>query len=160
MESLAVKLSSGSQWAVQVMVKSPGPNAICYFYQTHCWQCAWIQLNYLLLLHTRLLNVQFDLYITANIGTTKTVWCSVYISVLLVLIFRFLLALVLVPSPCWPPPLTCAVSILSNGRNDRNLKVSYCCEWESKTLRGRDCCMVYVHWLIWGTGNHTNCTSP
>ncbi|MEQ2164483.1 hypothetical protein GOODEAATRI_007114, partial [Goodea atripinnis] len=38
-----------------------------------------------------------------------------------------LLALVLVPSPCWPPPLTCAVSILSNGRIDRNLKVSSFC---------------------------------
>lgn len=59
----------------------------------------------------------------------STVWyytVCVHISVLLVSIFRFLLALVLVPSPCWPPPLTCAVSILSNGRNDRNLKVSYC----------------------------------
>ncbi|XP_073331405.1 proline-, glutamic acid- and leucine-rich protein 1 [Pagrus major] len=42
-------------------------------------------------------------------------------------LYRFLLALVLVPSPCWPPPLTCAVSILSNGRNDRNLKVSTFC---------------------------------
>ncbi|XP_059210537.1 proline-, glutamic acid- and leucine-rich protein 1 [Centropristis striata] len=42
-------------------------------------------------------------------------------------LFRLLLALVLVPSPCWPPPLTCAVSILSNGRNDRNLKVSTFC---------------------------------
>ncbi|KAK5876170.1 hypothetical protein CesoFtcFv8_027167 [Champsocephalus esox] len=40
---------------------------------------------------------------------------------------RLLLALVLVPSPCWPPPLTCAVSILSKGRNDRNLKVSTFC---------------------------------
>ncbi|TNN73642.1 Proline-, glutamic acid- and leucine-rich protein 1 [Liparis tanakae] len=42
-------------------------------------------------------------------------------------LYRLLLALVLVPSPCWPPPLTCAVSILSNGRNDRNLKVSTFC---------------------------------
>ncbi|XP_042371125.1 proline-, glutamic acid- and leucine-rich protein 1-like, partial [Plectropomus leopardus] len=41
--------------------------------------------------------------------------------------FRLLLALVLVPSPCWPPPLTCAVSILSSGRNERNLKVSSFC---------------------------------
>ncbi|XP_031596815.2 proline-, glutamic acid- and leucine-rich protein 1-like [Oreochromis aureus] len=39
-------------------------------------------------------------------------------------LYRLLLALVLVPSPCWPPPLTCAVSILSNGRTDRNVKVS------------------------------------
>ncbi|XP_028284863.1 proline-, glutamic acid- and leucine-rich protein 1 [Parambassis ranga] len=42
-------------------------------------------------------------------------------------LYRLLLALVLVPSPCWPPPLTCAVSILSNGRNDRSLKVSSFC---------------------------------
>ncbi|XP_068444334.1 proline-, glutamic acid- and leucine-rich protein 1 [Clinocottus analis] len=42
-------------------------------------------------------------------------------------LYRLLLALVLVPSPCWPPPLNCAVSILSNGRNDRNLKVSTFC---------------------------------
>ncbi|XP_038586087.1 proline-, glutamic acid- and leucine-rich protein 1 isoform X2 [Micropterus salmoides] len=42
-------------------------------------------------------------------------------------LYRLLLALVLVPSPCWPPPLTCAVSILSNGRTDRNLKVSTFC---------------------------------
>uniref|UniRef100_A0A096M2U1 Proline, glutamate and leucine rich protein 1 n=1 Tax=Poecilia formosa TaxID=48698 RepID=A0A096M2U1_POEFO len=42
-------------------------------------------------------------------------------------LYRLLLALVLVPSPCWPPPLTCAVSILSNGRLDRNLKVSSFC---------------------------------
>uniref|UniRef100_A0A8D0A9T3 Proline, glutamate and leucine rich protein 1 n=1 Tax=Sander lucioperca TaxID=283035 RepID=A0A8D0A9T3_SANLU len=42
-------------------------------------------------------------------------------------LYRLLLALVLVPSPCWPPPLTCAVSILSNGRNDHNLKVSTFC---------------------------------
>uniref|UniRef100_A0A3B5L4I5 Uncharacterized protein n=1 Tax=Xiphophorus couchianus TaxID=32473 RepID=A0A3B5L4I5_9TELE len=44
-----------------------------------------------------------------------------------VLTCRLLLALVLVPSPCWPPPLTCTVSILSNGRLDRNLKVSSFC---------------------------------
>ncbi|XP_061921778.1 proline-, glutamic acid- and leucine-rich protein 1-like isoform X2 [Entelurus aequoreus] len=37
-------------------------------------------------------------------------------------LYRLLLALVLVPSPTWPPPLTCAVSILSKGRNDRILK--------------------------------------
>ncbi|XP_039465175.1 proline-, glutamic acid- and leucine-rich protein 1 isoform X2 [Oreochromis aureus] len=42
-------------------------------------------------------------------------------------LYRLLLALVLVPSPCWPPPLTCAVSILSNGRTDRNVKVSSFC---------------------------------
>ncbi|XP_041638418.1 proline-, glutamic acid- and leucine-rich protein 1 isoform X2 [Cheilinus undulatus] len=42
-------------------------------------------------------------------------------------LYRLLLALVLVPSPCWPPPLTCAVSILSSGRTDRNLKVSSFC---------------------------------
>ncbi|XP_040037696.2 proline-, glutamic acid- and leucine-rich protein 1 isoform X2 [Gasterosteus aculeatus] len=42
-------------------------------------------------------------------------------------LYRLLLALVLVPSPCWPPPLTCAVSILSTGRNDHNLKVSTFC---------------------------------
>ncbi|CAJ1086464.1 proline-%2C glutamic acid- and leucine-rich protein 1 isoform X1 [Xyrichtys novacula] len=42
-------------------------------------------------------------------------------------LYRLLLALVLVPSPCWPPPLTCAVSILSSGRTDRNIKVSSFC---------------------------------
>ncbi|XP_069033961.1 proline-, glutamic acid- and leucine-rich protein 1 isoform X2 [Embiotoca jacksoni] len=42
-------------------------------------------------------------------------------------LYRLLLALVLVPSPCWPPPLTCAVSILSKGRTDRNLQVSSFC---------------------------------
>ncbi|XP_047464696.1 proline-, glutamic acid- and leucine-rich protein 1 [Mugil cephalus] len=42
-------------------------------------------------------------------------------------LYRLLLALVLVPSATWPPPLTCAVSILSNGRTDRNLKVSSFC---------------------------------
>ncbi|KAM7365938.1 hypothetical protein PAMP_015415 [Pampus punctatissimus] len=42
-------------------------------------------------------------------------------------LYRLLLALVLVPSPCWPPPLTCAVSIFSNGCADRNLKVSSSC---------------------------------
>ncbi|XP_026006922.1 proline-, glutamic acid- and leucine-rich protein 1-like [Astatotilapia calliptera] len=44
-------------------------------------------------------------------------------------LYRLLLALVLVPSPCWPPPLTCAVSILSNGRTDR-----YACgpKWDSR----------------------------
>ncbi|XP_077401450.1 proline-, glutamic acid- and leucine-rich protein 1 [Vanacampus margaritifer] len=42
-------------------------------------------------------------------------------------LYRLLLALVLVPSPSWPPPLTCAVSILSKGRADRNLQVSSFC---------------------------------
>ncbi|XP_054608410.1 proline-, glutamic acid- and leucine-rich protein 1 [Dunckerocampus dactyliophorus] len=42
-------------------------------------------------------------------------------------LYRLLLALVLVPSPSWPQPLTCAVSILSKGRNDHNLKVSSFC---------------------------------
>ncbi|KAK2852112.1 hypothetical protein Q5P01_008388 [Channa striata] len=42
-------------------------------------------------------------------------------------LYRLLLALVLVPSPFWPPPLTCAVSILSNGRTDHTLKVSAFC---------------------------------
>ncbi|XP_029944237.1 proline-, glutamic acid- and leucine-rich protein 1 [Salarias fasciatus] len=37
---------------------------------------------------------------------------------------RLLLALVLVPSPSWPPPVSCATSILSKGRIDRNLKVT------------------------------------
>ncbi|XP_057709881.1 proline-, glutamic acid- and leucine-rich protein 1 [Corythoichthys intestinalis] len=42
-------------------------------------------------------------------------------------LYRLLLALVLVPSPSWPPPLTCGVSIFSRGRMDRNLKVSSFC---------------------------------
>ncbi|KAM9827676.1 proline-, glutamic acid- and leucine-rich protein 1 [Neosynchiropus ocellatus] len=42
-------------------------------------------------------------------------------------LYRLLLTLILVPSPCWPAPLTCAVSILSKGRADRNLKVSSFC---------------------------------
>ncbi|XP_056156022.1 proline-, glutamic acid- and leucine-rich protein 1 [Lampris incognitus] len=42
-------------------------------------------------------------------------------------LFRLLLALVLVPSPRWPPPLSCAVSILSRGQRDRSLKVSSFC---------------------------------
>uniref|UniRef100_A0A3P9HWU3 Modulator of non-genomic activity of estrogen receptor n=1 Tax=Oryzias latipes TaxID=8090 RepID=A0A3P9HWU3_ORYLA len=52
---------------------------------------------------------------------------------------RLLLALVLVPSPSWPPPLTCAVSIFSNGRTDRNLKVSSFCA-EALTI-----CNTMVH---------------
>ncbi|CAL8240442.1 unnamed protein product [Merluccius merluccius] len=44
-------------------------------------------------------------------------------------LYRLLLALVLVPSPRWPAPLSCAVSILSHGRQDRSLEVSsFCCE--------------------------------
>ncbi|XP_023821809.1 proline-, glutamic acid- and leucine-rich protein 1 [Oryzias latipes] len=54
-------------------------------------------------------------------------------------LFRLLLALVLVPSPSWPPPLTCAVSIFSNGRTDRNLKVSSFCA-EALTI-----CNTMVH---------------
>ncbi|XP_041724275.2 proline-, glutamic acid- and leucine-rich protein 1-like [Coregonus clupeaformis] len=42
-------------------------------------------------------------------------------------LYRLLLALVLVPPPRWPPPLTCTVSILSHGRRDRSLKVSSFC---------------------------------
>ncbi|XP_070291207.1 proline-, glutamic acid- and leucine-rich protein 1 [Salvelinus sp. IW2-2015] len=42
-------------------------------------------------------------------------------------LYRLLLALVLVPAPRWPPPLTCTVSILSHGRRDRSLKVSSFC---------------------------------
>ncbi|XP_072232963.1 proline-, glutamic acid- and leucine-rich protein 1 [Leuresthes tenuis] len=42
-------------------------------------------------------------------------------------LYRLLLALVLVPSPCCPPPLTCAVSIFSNGRIDHSIKVSSFC---------------------------------
>ncbi|XP_077356274.1 proline-, glutamic acid- and leucine-rich protein 1 isoform X2 [Festucalex cinctus] len=54
-------------------------------------------------------------------------------------LYRLLLALVLVPSPSWPPPLTCAVSILSKGRADRNLKVSSFCA-EALTM-----CNALVH---------------
>ncbi|XP_024143871.1 proline-, glutamic acid- and leucine-rich protein 1 isoform X2 [Oryzias melastigma] len=54
-------------------------------------------------------------------------------------LYRLLLALVLVPSPSWPPPLTCAVSIFSNGRTDRNLKVSSFCA-EALTI-----CNTIVH---------------
>lgn len=64
-----------------------------------------------------------------------TVQCRwVHISVLFLWIFRLLLALVLVPSPCWPPPLTCAVSILSNARADRNLKVTALGEREKNAV--------------------------
>lgn len=39
-------------------------------------------------------------------------------------LYRLLLALVLAPSPRWPPPLSCAVSIFSHGRRDHSLSVS------------------------------------
>uniref|UniRef100_A0AAY4C0B8 Modulator of non-genomic activity of estrogen receptor n=1 Tax=Denticeps clupeoides TaxID=299321 RepID=A0AAY4C0B8_9TELE len=42
-------------------------------------------------------------------------------------LYRLLLALLLVPSPRWPPPLACAVSIFSHGRRDRSLMVSSFC---------------------------------
>uniref|UniRef100_A0A3B1JG98 Proline, glutamate and leucine rich protein 1 n=1 Tax=Astyanax mexicanus TaxID=7994 RepID=A0A3B1JG98_ASTMX len=42
-------------------------------------------------------------------------------------LYRLLLALVLVPSPRWPPPLSCAVSVFSLGRRDRNVMVSSFC---------------------------------
>ncbi|XP_072543825.1 proline-, glutamic acid- and leucine-rich protein 1 isoform X2 [Salminus brasiliensis] len=42
-------------------------------------------------------------------------------------LYRLLLALVLVPSPCWPPPLSCAVSAFSQGRRDRHVTVSSFC---------------------------------
>ncbi|KAG5852121.1 proline-, glutamic acid- and leucine-rich protein 1 [Anguilla anguilla] len=42
-------------------------------------------------------------------------------------LYRLLLAMVLAPPPRWPPPLTCAVSIFSHGRKDRNLSVSSFC---------------------------------
>ncbi|XP_059365307.1 proline-, glutamic acid- and leucine-rich protein 1-like [Carassius carassius] len=42
-------------------------------------------------------------------------------------LYRLLLALVLVPSPRWPPPLSCAVSAFSHGRRDHNIMVSSFC---------------------------------
>ncbi|KAI4892365.1 hypothetical protein NFI96_023300 [Prochilodus magdalenae] len=42
-------------------------------------------------------------------------------------LYRLLLALVVVPSPRWPPPLSCAVSVFSQGRRDRNIMVSSFC---------------------------------
>ncbi|XP_030635831.1 proline-, glutamic acid- and leucine-rich protein 1 [Chanos chanos] len=42
-------------------------------------------------------------------------------------LYRLLLAMVLVPSPRWPPPLSCAVSVFSNGRRDRAITVSSFC---------------------------------
>lgn len=44
-------------------------------------------------------------------------------------LYRVLLALVLVPSPRWPPPLSCAVSIFSHGLRDRNIKVRRLHAW-------------------------------
>ncbi len=38
-------------------------------------------------------------------------------------LYRLLLALVLVPSPRWPPPLSCAVSAFSHGRRDHDIMV-------------------------------------
>ncbi|XP_051564306.1 proline-, glutamic acid- and leucine-rich protein 1-like [Myxocyprinus asiaticus] len=42
-------------------------------------------------------------------------------------VYRLLLALVLVPCPRWPPPLSCAVSAFSIGRRDHNIMVSSFC---------------------------------
>ncbi|XP_023672180.2 proline-, glutamic acid- and leucine-rich protein 1 [Paramormyrops kingsleyae] len=42
-------------------------------------------------------------------------------------LYRLLLALVLAPSPRWPPPLSCAVSIFSHGQRDHSLSVSSFC---------------------------------
>lgn len=39
-------------------------------------------------------------------------------------LYALLLALVLVPSPRWPAPLSCAVCVFSQGRRDRNITVS------------------------------------
>ncbi|XP_066537831.1 proline-, glutamic acid- and leucine-rich protein 1 [Hoplias malabaricus] len=42
-------------------------------------------------------------------------------------LYRLLLAMVMVPSPHWPPPLSCAVSVFSQGRRDHNIMVSSFC---------------------------------
>ncbi|MCI4377417.1 hypothetical protein PGIGA_G00203360 [Pangasianodon gigas] len=42
-------------------------------------------------------------------------------------LYALLLALVLVPSPRWPAPLSCAVCVFSQGRRDRNITVSSFC---------------------------------
>ncbi|KAG7330198.1 hypothetical protein KOW79_006420 [Hemibagrus wyckioides] len=42
-------------------------------------------------------------------------------------LYALLLALVLVPSPRWPAPLSCAVCVFSQGRKDRNITVSSFC---------------------------------
>ncbi|XP_042583395.1 proline-, glutamic acid- and leucine-rich protein 1-like [Cyprinus carpio] len=54
-------------------------------------------------------------------------------------LYRLLLALVLVPSPHWPPPLSCAVSVFSHGRRDRNIMVSSFCA-EALTI-----CNTLIH---------------
>uniref|UniRef100_A0A8C2GFQ9 Proline-, glutamic acid- and leucine-rich protein 1 n=1 Tax=Cyprinus carpio TaxID=7962 RepID=A0A8C2GFQ9_CYPCA len=54
-------------------------------------------------------------------------------------LYRLLLALVLVPSPRWPPPLSCAVSVFSHGRRDRNIMVSSFCA-EALTI-----CNTLIH---------------
>ncbi|XP_059384828.1 proline-, glutamic acid- and leucine-rich protein 1 [Carassius carassius] len=54
-------------------------------------------------------------------------------------LYRLLLALVLVPSPRWPPPLSCAVSAFSHGRRDRNIMVSSFCA-EALTI-----CNTLIH---------------
>ncbi|KAF5905385.1 proline-, glutamic acid- and leucine-rich protein 1-like, partial [Clarias magur] len=42
-------------------------------------------------------------------------------------LYALLLALVLVPSPRWPAPLSCAVCVFSQGRRDQNITVSSFC---------------------------------
>ncbi|XP_042615816.1 proline-, glutamic acid- and leucine-rich protein 1-like [Cyprinus carpio] len=54
-------------------------------------------------------------------------------------LYRLLLALVLVPSPRWPPPLSCAVSVFSHGRRDHNIMVSSFCA-EALTI-----CNTLIH---------------
>ncbi|XP_065104881.1 proline-, glutamic acid- and leucine-rich protein 1 [Paramisgurnus dabryanus] len=54
-------------------------------------------------------------------------------------LYRLLLALVLVPSPRWPPPLSCAVSAFSHGRRDQNIMVSSFCA-EALTI-----CNTLIH---------------
>lgn len=39
-------------------------------------------------------------------------------------LYALLLALVLVPCPRWPAPLSCAVCVFSQGRRDQNITVS------------------------------------
>uniref|UniRef100_A0A671N3E1 Proline-, glutamic acid- and leucine-rich protein 1 n=1 Tax=Sinocyclocheilus anshuiensis TaxID=1608454 RepID=A0A671N3E1_9TELE len=54
-------------------------------------------------------------------------------------LYRLLLSLVLVPSPLWPPPLSCAVSAFSHGRRDHNIMVSSFCA-EALTI-----CNTLIH---------------
>ncbi|XP_026072146.1 proline-, glutamic acid- and leucine-rich protein 1-like isoform X2 [Carassius auratus] len=54
-------------------------------------------------------------------------------------LYRLLLALVLVPSSRWPPPLSCAVSVFSHGRRDHNIMVSSFCA-EALTI-----CNTLIH---------------